>query len=165
MTNTQLTLVNAMAKENAFEKVLKADKFRKAAELVAETDYEFAQELAEMLNAEAERTEKANQRNKGKKKASKAQLEAQARVDALVEKEVLEKGVYYDFGLVSLVDETVASEPKARMTLKMLVENGHLVVLDKDAKFADGKTRKTYVLADQDFEAEFVPYDLEAEQE
>lgn len=86
MTNLQTVVVLGQQADNGFDKVLKADKFRKAAELVAASEgYEFAVELAEMLEEEAARVEKSNARNQGKKRMTKAQKENEVLKEQLLQ--------------------------------------------------------------------------------
>lgn len=150
-----------MTNSTNFAQILKADKFDMASEILLASGQEFATELAEMLREEGERVRKSNARSKGKKTVSKALVASQERAQAVIESGVMEEGKYYDFRLVSLVDADVETEPKARQTLQLLVEEGYIVALEKRQKFADAKAgRKAFVLANQDLEGEFEAFDL-----
>lgn len=129
-----------------YSKIVKAERLNLASEIVGNSNHEFASELAQMLQEESTRVEKANARSRGKKVVSKAQKERAEVIEQVTE--VLgsvDPKTYFDsVGLLTLVELDYTPQ-KAIHVAKDLVEQGLLVDVGNQ-KFADGKSRKAYAL-------------------
>lgn len=136
------------------------------ADIVAETDNVGAEQLALFLNLKAQQLLPKATKG-GQKKMTEAQKFAQESAEKIMSAG-LKKQQYYDsVGVMSVANITKNYAGKeitsnnAGSTMKVLEELGYIVALEKNQKFSDGKTRKTYVLAEQDLEKEFVAYDYD----
>lgn len=144
-----------------FNKLTKANKLTLAGEIIGKTNEEFAKELQTLLYEEAERIERANERSRGRRTLSKAQKERAKVVEQL--REVLadiEPTEYYDsVGLVALIDLDYTPQRAIHVARDLVSEE----VLQEvgDQKFADGKERKAYTLAEVENIEDLVPYDQE----